>query len=111
MDKYGYESGFRCMYSMGYVCRNPVAADMGSSQWTVHSPFINLAGVTMKAIVMLLVFMLFVSTVGTVDVFAKPAQCVSALRQCANMCRELYGDWNPLTDACQYGCAIGYLFC
>lgn len=65
----------------------------------------------MKTIATFLMIVLFLSATMTTDALAKPADCLSALRQCASQCRETFGDWNPLSDACEFGCAIGYLYC
>ena len=63
-----------------------------------------------KMLIALVVVLLLCATV-TADTFAKPASCTNALRQCANWCSNYYGDWFPLVDACETGCAIAYLFC
>jgi hypothetical protein len=65
----------------------------------------------MNKILIALVVVLLLCAMVTADTFAKPAACTNALRSCGNWCRDYYGDWTPLVDACGTGCAIAYLFC
>ncbi len=47
----------------------------------------------------------------SIDVQAKAPYCGVALQRCTNQCRDVFGEWNPLTGGCELGCAIGYLAC
>jgi hypothetical protein len=62
----------------------------------------------MRSIIHRLVLLIALTVVPFAAEAAKPEYCRESLRRCVGECSEF---WGPLQNACQAGCAIGYLTC
>jgi hypothetical protein len=62
----------------------------------------------MRSIIHRIVLLIALTVVPFALEAAKPVYCSESLRRCVAECREF---WGPLQNACQAGCAIGYLSC